>query len=98
MVVFDLERYEFEPDECVPTGVQRYLTPQTGRSTRVSAHPPTQRAMFLGSQLVAGNLPVATSAFSRLCTLQREFCSRCNVKLLHPLKFNGISRAKPLAS
>src|ERR1700735_1129002 len=35
---------------------------------------------------------------SRLCTLQREFCSRCNVKLLHPLGFNGISRAKPLAS
>jgi hypothetical protein len=35
---------------------------------------------------------------SRLCTLQREFCSRCNVKLQHPLEFNGISRAKPLAS
>jgi hypothetical protein len=35
---------------------------------------------------------------SRLCTLQREFCSRCNVRLLHPLGFNGISRAKPLAS
>jgi hypothetical protein len=28
----------------------------------------------------------------RLCTLQREFCSRCNLKLLHPLKSNGISR------
>src|SRR5580692_12004616 len=25
--------------------------------------------------------------FSRLCTLQREFCSRRNVKLLHPLEF-----------
>jgi hypothetical protein len=37
-------------------------------------------------------------AVSRLCTLQREFCSRSNVELLHPLKFNGISRAKPLAS
>jgi hypothetical protein len=35
---------------------------------------------------------------SRLCTFQREFCSRCNVKLLHPLEFNGISRAKPLVS
>src|SRR5580692_5513809 len=28
---------------------------------------------------------------SRLCTLQREFCSRCNVRLLDPLGFNGIS-------
>jgi len=40
----------------------------------------------------------AAALVSRLCTLQREFCSRCNVKLLHRLGFNGIPRAKPLAS
>ncbi len=45
-----------------------------------------------------GNATRHNLMFSRLCTLQREFCSRCNVELLHPLEFNGISRAKPLAS
>jgi hypothetical protein len=54
---------------------------------------------FNAHELVATRIPgIAPHLVSRLCTLQREFCSRCNVKLLHPLEFNGISRAKPLAS
>jgi len=74
-------------------------SPTTLRFSKITALVPFSTATLDYTHNGFGIFPYgAWSRFSRLCTLQREFCSRCNVKLLHPLEFNGISRAKPLAS